>query len=100
MITITNFEEWNIILLCPLSDSIYKKAIKKNTDKVQMVVGKKQYGNRRPPGVKGRYKVVDSRMKKDKRNETQSQKGRGKASGKKAKQSKGAKKSKGKGRKQ
>ncbi|KAI2801906.1 pre-rRNA processing protein ftsj3 [Blomia tropicalis] len=51
--------------------SIYKKALKKDKDKVQLVVGKKQYGNRRPPGVKGRYKVVDSRLKKDKRGKQQ-----------------------------
>lgn len=55
--------------------SIYKKAVRKDKDNVQMVVGKRQFGNRRPPGVKGRYKVVDSRLKKDKRNQAKSQKG-------------------------
>ena len=56
--------------------SIYKKALGKNKDKVQLVVGKKTYGNRRPPGVKGRYKIVDSRLKKDKRKQSQTRNGK------------------------
>ncbi|UXI20081.1 hypothetical protein NH340_JMT06024 [Sarcoptes scabiei] len=48
---------------------VYKKASSSKIDKrPKLVVAKRQYGNRRPPGVKGRYKIVDSRMKKDKRN--------------------------------
>lgn len=65
--------------------SIYKKALKKDKDKVQLVVGKKQYGNRRPPGVKGRYKVVDSRLKKDKRGKQQQTRNKKGKSGKKMK---------------
>ncbi|OTF77559.1 hypothetical protein BLA29_013337, partial [Euroglyphus maynei] len=50
---------------------IYKRASVKNEKRPKLVVAKKQYGNRRPPGVKGRYKIVDSRMKKDKRKQEQ-----------------------------
>ena len=52
--------------------------MKKTKDKVQLVVGKKAYGKSRPPGVKGRYKIVDSRLKKDKRGNKEKTKGRGK----------------------
>lgn len=48
---------------------IYKKALKKKEDKVTYVVAKKGMKGRvrRPAGVSGRYKVVDKRLKKDKR---------------------------------
>ncbi|XP_023225547.1 pre-rRNA processing protein FTSJ3-like [Centruroides sculpturatus] len=49
--------------------SIYKKALKKKEDKITYVVAKKGIGRkvRRPAGVSGRFKVVDRRLKKDKR---------------------------------
>ena len=84
--------------------SIYKRAVKKDKDKVQMVVGKRQFGNRRPPGVKGRYKVVDSRAKKDKPKQDYTNKGKkgrkgGMTKGKGKDRAKGKGQSKGKGRK-
>ncbi|GFT81778.1 pre-rRNA 2'-O-ribose RNA methyltransferase FTSJ3 [Trichonephila clavipes] len=48
---------------------IYKKALPKQDNNVKYIVAKKGLGRRvrRPAGVKGRFKVVDPRMKKDNR---------------------------------
>ncbi|GIY84206.1 pre-rRNA 2'-O-ribose RNA methyltransferase FTSJ3 [Caerostris darwini] len=55
---------------------IYKRAVPKQDHKVTYVVAKKGMGKRvnRPSGVKGRFKVVDHRMKKDLRKEKLSMK--------------------------
>lgn len=46
---------------------MYKKAAKvsKKKEEIKYVVSKKGQTRGRPAGVKGRYKMVDSRMKKD-----------------------------------
>ncbi|GFQ74930.1 pre-rRNA 2'-O-ribose RNA methyltransferase FTSJ3, partial [Trichonephila clavata] len=48
---------------------IYKKALPKQDHNVKYIVAKKGLGRRvrRPAGIKGRFKVVDPRMKKDNR---------------------------------
>lgn len=50
---------------------MYKKALKgTQKQKTTVIVARKGRNNmRRPRGVKGKYKVVDGRMKKDKRAE-------------------------------
>lgn len=70
-----------------LSVSIYKKAgLKKEKREVTYVVAKKGVGKkvRRPRGVKGLFKVVDGRMKKDmrgvQRKEQQTKGGKGRQS--------------------
>ncbi|XP_070765007.1 pre-rRNA 2'-O-ribose RNA methyltransferase FTSJ3 isoform X2 [Enoplosus armatus] len=69
--------------------SIYKKAgLGKEKREVTYVVTKKGAGKkvRRPPGIKGAFKVVDSRMKKDmrgmQRKEQRAKGGKGKGKGK------------------
>ncbi|XP_039985640.1 pre-rRNA 2'-O-ribose RNA methyltransferase FTSJ3 [Xiphias gladius] len=86
--------------------SIYKKAaLGKEKREVTYVVTKKGAGRkvRRPPGVKGVFKVVDSRMKKDmrgmQRKEQHAKGGKGKGGKGKGRPSNGGKVKSGKGRK-
>uniref|UniRef100_A0A674N4H2 pre-rRNA processing protein FTSJ3 n=1 Tax=Takifugu rubripes TaxID=31033 RepID=A0A674N4H2_TAKRU len=86
---------------CCFVPSIYKKAgVGKEKREVTYIVTKKGAGRkvRRPPGVKGAFKVVDSRLKKDMRGmQRKDQRAKG-GKGKRSKGGKGSQKS-GKGRK-
>ncbi|XP_015795809.1 pre-rRNA processing protein FTSJ3 [Tetranychus urticae] len=70
--------------------NLYKKALKGEKKKeLQYVVAKKGKINKRPAGLKGRYKLVDGRLKKDKVAKKRELKSKGKGKGR----SKGAFKS-------
>ena len=78
-----------VTLYHPMYCRVYKRAglTKKKNENVSYVVAKKGTGKRvsRPAGVKGRFRVVDPRMKKDDRARKVSEKknkkkGRGKSS--------------------
>lgn len=77
--------------------SIYKRATRQKKTETTYVVAKKGVGKRvsRPSGVKGRFKVVDPRLKKDTRKmKASGKKGKGgrQAKGRQPKQMKGKKK--------
>lgn len=78
-----------------LIKKLYKKTEKKK-EEITYVVAKKNNSSgkkvKRPAGVKGRFKVVDPRMKKDLRAEKKAQKGKGKAGKTKGMKQKGGKK--------
>jgi len=73
---------------------IYKKvrSAGRKRDEVKVLVARGKAGGKRsmrPPGVKGRYKVVDTRMKKDLRAQKNKAKTMGRAKGAKGKGAKG-----------
>ena len=80
-----------------VASSLYRKygVIGQKKVNVKYVVAKKSQGGGRPSGAKGPYKVVDKRLKKDKRAAKQRSK-----AGKKKPSSGGKGKGKGKGQKQ
>eukprot|EP00123_Amoebidium_parasiticum_P014056 comp22303_c0_seq1/m.33104 comp22303_c0_seq1/g.33104 ORF comp22303_c0_seq1/g.33104 comp22303_c0_seq1/m.33104 type:complete len:828 (-) comp22303_c0_seq1:324-2807(-) len=60
-------------------EQLLKKSKKKTPrEKVTVVVAKKNSGKNRPAGVKGRYKMVDKRQLKDRRNMDRKEKKKGK----------------------
>ena len=73
-----NLDTNNLFCLFTIN-SLYKKALKGEKKKeLTYVVAKKGKINRRPAGLKGRYKLVDGRLKKDKLNKKREAKTKGK----------------------